>query len=131
MILGIGVDSVEIKRFEEWSSYNQTTLTRVFTKQEIEYCLQNSTKQAERFAVRFAAREAFFKAFCMYQPDHTIPFLTMCRLITIAKNTNNSPHMIVDWKQITDHYAIMPTETLLSLTHTQHLATAFVILQSL
>jgi len=129
MILGIGIDSVDVKRFATWSSYNQKILLRIFSEQEIDYCLQTPAKTAERFAVRFAAREAFYKALSMYQPEHTVPFLSLCRLITIEKHKNNSPYLIVDWEQITSYHPIRPAETLLSLTHTQQIATAFVILQ--
>lgn len=129
MIFGIGVDSVEIKRFESWLSYSPQLLRRIFSEQEIEYCLQNPTKSAERFAVRFAAREAFFKAYSMYQPEHAIPFLTLCRLIAIKKSSNNAPYLIVDWAQIATHLPIPPIDMLLSFTHTQQIATAFVVLQ--
>lgn len=129
MILGIGVDSVEIERFKQWSSYTPKTLKRIFSPQEIEYCLQNPTKSAERFAVRFAAREAFFKALSVHQPEYSMPFLTLCRLITIEKNKNNSPCLIANWRQIALHLSIRPVEVLLSLTHTQQIATAFVVLQ--
>lgn len=134
MILGIGVDSVDIKRFESWSSYNPPLLRRIFSEQEIAYCLQNPSKSAERFAVRFAAREAFFKAYSMYQPEHAIPFLTLCRLITIEKKSNDAPNLLVDWVKVAAHRSntfIPPTtsiDILLSLTHTQQTATAFVIL---
>lgn len=140
MILGIGVDSVEIKRFSSWSAYSPHVLRRIFSEQEIAYCLQNPTKMAERFAVRFAAREAFFKAYSMYQPEHAIPFLTLCRLIAIEKSSNNMPRLIVDWTQIsahlattqyqptTQHQPLTPVDTLLSLTHTQEAATAFIVL---
>ena len=131
MILGIGIDSVDVERFETWSSYNQKTLRRIFSEQEIAYCLQTPAKTAERFAARFAAREAFFKALSMYQPECTIPFLTVCRLVTIEKNKNNSPSLIVDWKQMTSYQPITPIKILLSLTHTHQVATAFVILQSI
>jgi holo-[acyl-carrier protein] synthase len=129
MILGIGVDSVEIKRFATWSLYPKKILLRIFSEQEITYCLQTPAKTAERFAVRFAAREAFFKALSMYQPEHTVPFLTLCRLVTIEKNKNNAPILIIDWEQIASYQPIRPAETLISFTHTEQIATAFVILQ--
>ncbi len=62
MIIGIGVDSVEIERFSHWSTYNYKQLSRIFSAQEIEYSLSISAKSAERFAVRFAAKEAFVKS---------------------------------------------------------------------
>ena len=56
MICGIGVDSVEIERFALWLDYSKKRLSRIFSLEEIEYCLQQKNKSAERFAVRFAAR---------------------------------------------------------------------------
>ena len=131
MILGIGIDSVDIKRFENWSAYSPQQLRRIFSEQEIAYCLQNPAKSAERFAVRFAAREALFKALSMYQPNHTIPFLTLCRLVKVEKNSNHSPYLVADWNQITVQWTIPPIQVLLSLTHTHQIATAFVILQNI
>jgi holo-[acyl-carrier protein] synthase len=129
MILGIGVDSVEIQRFRSWSLYSRSQLSRIFSEQEITYCLQNPIKSAERFAARFAAREAFFKALSTHKPNHTIPFLTVCRLITIERE-GNVPRLIIDWTQIIDYQPIISIHTLLSLTHTQKVATAFVVLES-
>jgi len=60
----IGIDAVEINRFEHWHKYPTNILARIFTEQEINYCLQNKLKSAERFAVRFAAKEAVYKALC-------------------------------------------------------------------
>lgn len=130
MILGIGIDSVDIKRFASWSLYSPKILRRIFSEQEIAYCLQNPAKSAERFAVRFAAREAFFKALSTYQPEHNLPFLTVCRLVTIEKNKNNSPHLLVNWEKMVSLYPIKPVKILVSLTHTSLIATAFVILQN-
>lgn len=62
MVLGIGIDSVDIARFEQWHTYSHKKLLRVFSPAEIAYSLENPTKSAERFAVRFAAKEALFKA---------------------------------------------------------------------
>ena len=62
MIYGIGTDIVEIARVESalhrWGS---RFLARVFTDQEIAYCSGKATP-APRFALRFAAKEAFVKA---------------------------------------------------------------------
>lgn len=61
-ILGIGVDIVEVKRIEgAIRKFGREFLERVYTEGEIKYC--NSKKYPyPSFAVRFAAKEAFFKA---------------------------------------------------------------------
>ena len=127
MILGIGIDSVEINRFSEWHTYTQKKLHRIFSEQEIEYCLQQKNKSAERFAVRFAAQEAFFKAFCSAYPDVYIPFLTMCRFISTNK-IDQRPILLVDWKNIIKSHE-NNVMCYVSLTHTQCVATAFVVVE--
>lgn len=130
MIVGVGIDSVEIKRFEHWHTYNQKQLLRAFGQSEIEYCLANPTKSAERFAVRFAAREALFKAISAYVPAHTIPFLTVCRATTIIKKP--APEMQLNWSML-EPFGINNNALRihLSMTHTQQIATTIVILELL
>lgn len=62
MIIGIGVDLVDVTRFESIIfRWQHRFLKRVFTDNEIKYC--NTKKHpAQRFATRFAAKEAFIKA---------------------------------------------------------------------
>ena len=85
MILGIGVDTIDIVRFSQWHTYSPKKLSRIFSPEEIKYCLENLHKSAERFAVRFAAREALYKALCAAIPDNKLPFLTVCAHTTIQK----------------------------------------------
>jgi holo-[acyl-carrier protein] synthase len=57
----IGLDIVEIERIRKLASRNPRFLTRVFSADEIRYC--RSKKRAwQHFAVRFAAKEAVWKA---------------------------------------------------------------------
>jgi len=59
MILGIGTDIEEIKRFKKVS---KNFLSLVFSKKEIEYC--NSKKEPSlSFAGKFCAKEAIIKAY--------------------------------------------------------------------
>lgn len=165
MILGIGIDSVDIKRFVHWPNLSHAQLLRIFSPQEIEYCLRNKYKSAERFAARFAAREAFFKALGHITTEKQIPFLTLCKKVEVQPTANGAPKLIADWDYIINHTADyfkkltentacntchnpppncpnpivhtinnaqQPTpniKTLLSLTHTRTVATAFVILE--
>lgn len=62
MIFGIGTDIIDIRRIERLMAINQRSfLDRVFTTAEVEYCTRTNSP-AHRFAKRFAAKEAFFKA---------------------------------------------------------------------
>ncbi len=67
MILAIGHDIVEINRFAHWHTYSLKKLSKVFNQSEIDYCLQHPAYTAQRFAVRFAAKEAAYKALCSAQ----------------------------------------------------------------
>jgi holo-[acyl-carrier protein] synthase len=62
MIVGIGIDIIEISRIEATiARFGDRFLTRVFTPAEIVYC-QRKHHPGERFAARFAAKEATLKA---------------------------------------------------------------------
>jgi holo-[acyl-carrier protein] synthase len=62
MIVGTGVDILEVTRMEEAiSRFGERFLSRVFTEAEIAYC-NTKRNRAERFAARFAAKEAAMKA---------------------------------------------------------------------
>lgn len=125
MILGIGVDTIEIDRFALWHTYLPQKLQRIFSLDEIRYCLENEKKSAERFAVRFAAREALYKALSHAYPDKKIPFLTLCAKISIKK-VNSRPILElsyiydIDMKDIDIH---------LSLTHSHTHATALIVIE--
>ncbi|MDP3889084.1 MAG: 4'-phosphopantetheinyl transferase superfamily protein [bacterium] len=131
MVVGIGIDSVEVSRFFLWNTFKTEKLIRIFSEQEIEYCLHEKHKSSERFAVRFAAREAFFKALGYLDTSKTIPFLTLCKKIRVEKNTTGIPHLIIDWKEIGRQLAVDTTglNAFISLTHTKESATAVVVLE--
>ena len=62
MIYGIGIDIVDVSRIERVvERWGARFLRRVFTENEITYC-RDKARQATRFALRFAAKEAFSKA---------------------------------------------------------------------
>ena len=62
MIVGIGVDIVEVSRIEGLlSRFGERFLARVFTESEERYA-SRSVKRAERLAGRFAVKEAVLKA---------------------------------------------------------------------
>jgi holo-[acyl-carrier protein] synthase len=61
MITGIGADIIEVGRIREALSRHPSFSSKVFTQAEEEYC-RKSSDPAERFAGRFAAKEAIAKA---------------------------------------------------------------------
>ena len=61
MILGIGVDIVEIRRIREILAKDNGFLEKIFTSNEIEY-LRRRNLRPEYVAGRFAAKEAVSKA---------------------------------------------------------------------
>ena len=61
MIVGIGVDIIEVDRIQKLAEKSPRFLKRVFTDMEIEYS-QAKRNRFQHLAARFAAKEAFFKA---------------------------------------------------------------------
>ena len=62
MIVGLGVDMEEVSRIREViSRHGRIFLDRVFTAGEVAYCARHRDP-AERYAARFAAKEAMMKA---------------------------------------------------------------------
>ena len=62
VIIGTGIDLVEIQRMARIRErHGRRGLERLFTPQEVEYCMSLVTCDAS-FAARVAAKEAFFKA---------------------------------------------------------------------
>lgn len=62
MIGGIGCDLCVIARIEK-AAARTSFLTRVFTKQEQDYCESRGVQKSASLAARFAAKEAVLKAF--------------------------------------------------------------------
>lgn len=62
MIVGTGVDIVEVPRIAATiARFGERFVRRVFTEAEIRYC-ESKANKVERYAARFAAKEAALKA---------------------------------------------------------------------
>ena len=62
MILGTGIDITEVPRVAEAiSRFGERFLHRIYTEGEIRYC-ESKANRIERYAARFAAKEASMKA---------------------------------------------------------------------
>jgi holo-[acyl-carrier protein] synthase len=63
MITGIGIDLIDIKRVRQSIRNSRGFIKRVFSPAEIEYCEKaRGNLVFQRYAARFAAKEAFLKA---------------------------------------------------------------------
>ena len=62
MIVGTGIDIAEVPRIREAiERYGQRFLERIYTEAEMRYC-DSKANRMERYAARFAAKEAAMKA---------------------------------------------------------------------
>ena len=64
MTVGVGVDVVDLERFESVITRQEGFIARVFTAGEREYCDRAKSPQmrCQRYAARFAAKECVMKA---------------------------------------------------------------------
>jgi len=128
MMVGIGIDAVSVVRFADWHRLPMASLQRLFRPDEITYCLASERLSAQRFAARFAAREAFFKAL---SDTGQLPFLTICRAVEVVREASGAPSLRVDWQLLARHnprYRTWQPRILISLTHTATDAIACVAL---
>lgn len=62
MIVGTGIDIAEVKRIAQaMERFGERFIQRIFTAGEIRYC-DSKANRVERYAARFAAKEAAMKA---------------------------------------------------------------------
>ncbi|MBX2968016.1 MAG: holo-ACP synthase [Cyclobacteriaceae bacterium] len=61
MIIGTGIDIIEVSRVADKIAKGNGFLEKIFSPDEIAFCEQKKDKD-EHYAARFAAKEAFLKA---------------------------------------------------------------------
>jgi holo-[acyl-carrier protein] synthase len=62
MVIGIGIDIIEIDRIRESvEKFGDHFLNKIYTQKELDYCLKKKYKY-QHLAARFAAKEAVYKA---------------------------------------------------------------------
>ena len=124
MILGIGTDIFEVERMKNRLEKQPSFIEGVFTDTEIKYCNQFKNK-AQKFAARYAAKEALLKALGTGWRDG-INF----KDINIINDDLGKPNIELSGiaKKIADK--LQTTTILLSMSHTDKLAIAFVIINN-
>lgn len=121
-IVGLGMDVTEVPRISETlARYGDRFLQRVFTEHEIAYCLRRR-HPAQHLAGRFAAKEAGMKAI---GTGHSRGVLW--RDLEVVRR--GGPPQLQFHRAAADHFARLgATRALLTITHTDALAFAHVIL---
>jgi len=61
LIVGIGVDIVDVDRIQDIAERHKGFVEKIFAPEEIKYC-QSYSNPFPHYAARFAAKEAVFKA---------------------------------------------------------------------
>ena len=80
--IGIGIDIVEIKRFEDKSfEKNLSFYKKIFHDSEIKYCLEH-TNSSQHFAAKFAIKESVIKSL-----DKKVGFLNILTGYSNSKPT--------------------------------------------
>ncbi|MDQ2713167.1 MAG: holo-ACP synthase [Acidobacteriota bacterium] len=124
MVLGIGTDLAEVSRIEHSiSQFGERFLARIYSAREREYALSKANA-AERFAARFAAKEAGMKAigtgWAQGVTWHDFEVVN-------APSGRPTLRLTGRAEQIADGMGVKHIS--LSLTHTESLAFAVVILE--
>ena len=143
MILGIGTDIVEVKRFEAWAGKDGSGLEKIFTERELADCRypEKSEKDLfyspEKLAVRFAAKEAGYKtlsnALIYFKKNNKeFGFLGVANCFEIVKEVWGVPSLLVNWDLLSEKVGIvLPADVKvhLSLSHEKSHVIAFVLFE--
>lgn len=125
MIVGTGIDIAEVGRIRETiERHGERFLKRVFTEGEIQYC-ESKANRVERYAARFAAKEAGMKAIGTGW-NHGVRW----RDIEVARKPGGRPTLLLHGKAAEFAAKLGTTNIALSLTHTAEQAMAQVILET-
>ncbi len=125
MIVGMGLDIAEIDRMEAAiARHGVAFLDRVYTPREVAYCERHKNKY-ERYAARFAAKEAAMKALGTGWRRGV-----RWRDIEVANAPSGKPTLNLAGvaRQFADRLGVK--EISLSITHSGNLALAQVIFES-
>jgi holo-[acyl-carrier protein] synthase len=125
MIVGTGIDIAEVPRIaESIARFGDRFLRRVYTEGEIRYC-ESKANRVERYAARFAAKEAAMKALGTGW-NHGVRW----RDVEVTRQPGGRPTMTFHGKAAEFAARLGAVNVALSLSHTAEQAIAQVILES-
>ena len=125
MIVGTGIDIAEVPRIAQAiERYGDRFLCRIFTEGEIQYC-ESKANRSERYAARFAAKEAAMKALGTGW-NHGVRW----RDVEVRREPGGRPTVAFHGKAAEFADRLGARHVALSLSHTAEQAIAHVILES-
>ena len=125
MIVGSGIDIAEVPRIaESIKRFGDRFITRIFTEGEIHYC-DSKANRVERYAARFAAKEAAMKAL-----GTGWNYGVTWRDVEVSRQPGSRPTIIFHGKAAEFAEKLGAKHVALSLTHTKEFAMAQVILEN-
>ena len=120
MIIGVGVDAIEIDRFRRSLERTPSMKARLFTREELEY-VETHDDPTPSLAARFAAREAVMKA--MGVGLGAFEFHD----VWVQRAESGRPSLAVTGRAEQIAHDLGVTDWHLSITHTDSTAIAYVI----
>ena len=124
MILGIGIDIIEVARIEaSHERFGERFLNRILHPNEISYCLSHKAP-APFLAARFAAKEAISKAF-----GTGIGAQLSWQDLEIRRKESGEPFVVLHGKGKTLFESRGAKQLLVSLSHTANYAVATAVLE--
>lgn len=125
MILGTGVDIIEVPRMRaSIERFGDHILKRLFTDAEIAYC-DSKLNRFERYAARFAAKEAGLKAIGTGWRGGI-----SWRDVEVKREKSGRPTLAYTGKAAEIAARLGVQKTFLSLSHTEEHAIAYVIVEA-
>jgi len=125
MIVGIGIDLIEVKRIRDAiERYGDRFIRRIFTPVEVEYC-SSKKNFALHYAGRFAAKEAAFKAM-----ERGWGGDLSWKDIQIHNEPSGAPHLTFYGKALERVQELRFTKAFVSISHIEEHATAIVVIES-
>lgn len=125
MIAGVGTDLVEISRVERMiRDRGERLLARLFTPAEIAYA-QARARPAIHLAARLAAKESAFKALAGTAEARLIGW----RDIEVVPRQGHPPTLLFHGRAEARIRELAVVQVWLSLTHTETMASAVVVLE--
>src|SRR5262245_48065489 len=124
MVLGTGIDIIEVGRIAaSHEKFGDRFLQRILRSSEIAYCVSPKTP-APFLAARFAAKEAVSKAF-----GTGIGSQLGWQDIEVGRKESGEPFVILHDKGLALFASRQARQFHLTLSHTQHYATAMALLE--
>lgn len=126
MILGLGVDIVEIDRMRHMlDTTGEKLIRRIFTEGEARYALAHADP-SQHFAARAAAKEATYKALAGNHLARAVGW----REIEVSLREDGAPYLCLHGRAQERAIELGVNRMLISLTHSKTAAVAVVVLES-